>query len=852
MTIETQTPRVVFIGNGGRGPFTLQDGSGNPIRLRIATDLVVWRYASTTDEVGEQLVYSTDFTVTNTDPDNASFSLTVAQDVLTSSQRLLAYRSQDVAQDLNLTLGGQYGGPADMAQRDIVTEQIQELRRDVDRAVKADWRATTVPALPLPPSTGLSLLGRNAAGEIVYAGVADIPSGTPVDADWLALLELDPSEALGWYNVLAYGAVGDGVTDDLAAIHACRDAAGPGATIFFPAGTYLLSSNISIANSNQTWLFDDNATLKVANGSTAALMRILAAGTKIRNLSANNNRSNAPNGGGIIVSADGTAVSTAPGPANVEIDFRDIYECGSYGVYAINAPGIKVTATRMAGFTTTPIFIFLSAGSGAIEGPIVKAEIDLTAEDPNTYNHPAVIIRGREGGGNRFKGGDFDIKARLPDDADNSTVIALELKAVDYWHAKVHHEGGAMCLSLAECKGGSYSVAGGGASHYTVEFGGGCEDITGYGPCDVRNPATNNPRGLYPLAFQGPSGGGVGLNKNCWHFGSLHGATAAQSILLDNAQDCGWMGTANLGLSNYMIYADEQNGFDASGIFNGESGGDFLAYLRNATGRMNIRGRASGFDNGGIGIEADTAITIDNVSMSVTFEDSAGGGYSTTLSGGAVLGDNITAQNCGGQFFGSSSRRGQVLNLKRALYDIEGTGSPEAAVTAGIGSIYRRIDGSDGAALYIKSSGSGNTGWDAAPYYEEGTFNATITFATPGNLSVSYANQLCTYTRRGNRVEVGVNLVFTPTFTTASGALRIAGMPFTIANDQDTAGMIRDITSQFTWPASRTQLVVYPNSATSYLTIQAIGSGQNPSDIAASNMTSGAAHTLRLSVSYRI
>ncbi len=40
-----------------------------------------------------------------------------------------------------------------------------------------------------------------------------------------------------------------------------------------------------------------------------------------------------------------------------------------------------------------------------------------------------------------------------------------------------------------------------------------------------------------------------------------------------------------------------------------------------------------------------------------------------------------------------------------------GTGSPEGVVTANIGSMYLRRDGGAGTTLYIKESGTGNTGW---------------------------------------------------------------------------------------------------------------------------------------------
>jgi hypothetical protein len=42
-----------------------------------------------------------------------------------------------------------------------------------------------------------------------------------------------------------------------------------------------------------------------------------------------------------------------------------------------------------------------------------------------------------------------------------------------------------------------------------------------------------------------------------------------------------------------------------------------------------------------------------------------------------------------------------------------GSGSPEGVVTAPIGSLYTRTDGSAGSTLYVKESGSGNTGWSA-------------------------------------------------------------------------------------------------------------------------------------------
>ena len=47
------------------------------------------------------------------------------------------------------------------------------------------------------------------------------------------------------------------------------------------------------------------------------------------------------------------------------------------------------------------------------------------------------------------------------------------------------------------------------------------------------------------------------------------------------------------------------------------------------------------------------------------------------------------------------------------VVDLSGTGDPEGAITASVGSTFRRTDGGAATTLYIKESGAGNTGWVA-------------------------------------------------------------------------------------------------------------------------------------------
>jgi len=49
----------------------------------------------------------------------------------------------------------------------------------------------------------------------------------------------------------------------------------------------------------------------------------------------------------------------------------------------------------------------------------------------------------------------------------------------------------------------------------------------------------------------------------------------------------------------------------------------------------------------------------------------------------------------------------------QTLYDRFGSGSPESVVTAPVGAVYHRTDGGAGTSLYVKESGTGNTGWVA-------------------------------------------------------------------------------------------------------------------------------------------
>ena len=99
---------------------------------------------------------------------------------------------------------------------------------------------------------------------------------------------------------------------------------------------------------------------------------------------------------------------------------------------------------------------------------------------------------------------------------------------------------------------------------------------------------------------------------------------------------------------------------------------------------------------------------------------------STTLDGHEFVGNTSRGHTVAGLKFGSTALVTNTRLRDNNFVDgivgtgtgtdygvLEGTGTPEGAVSATIGTMYRRKDGGAGTTLYVKESGTGNTGWVA-------------------------------------------------------------------------------------------------------------------------------------------
>lgn len=75
-----------------------------------------------------------------------------------------------------------------------------------------------------------------------------------------------------WADVKAWGAVGDGVTDDTEAVRAAVESLGLGGTVLFPLGTYVLSDTVTMPDSDLYVCFAPGCTVKLVGAMTAFLV----------------------------------------------------------------------------------------------------------------------------------------------------------------------------------------------------------------------------------------------------------------------------------------------------------------------------------------------------------------------------------------------------------------------------------------------------------------------------------------------------------------------------------------------------------------------------------------------------
>lgn len=156
----------------------------------------------------------------------------------------------------------------------------------------------------------------------------------------------------------------------------------------------------------------------------------------------------------------------------------------------------------------------------------------------------------------------------------------------------------------------------------------------------------------------------------------------------------------------------------------------------------------------------------------------------------------------------------------------------------------------DGLVMIFVSEGSGN--WrELSQTTARGTWTPTITFSTPGNLSVTYSARQGVWRKLGKTVTLEWEAVTSAfTHTTASGGVSITGQPFTAASPTGTFQWIGPMAFQGITKASYTQFTSRIAATGTAVLVLADGSGVGDSAVQASDMPTGGAVVLRGSVTF--
>ena len=214
-----------------------------------------------------------------------------------------------------------------------------------------------------------------------------------------------------------------------------------------------------------------------------------------------------------------------------------------------------------------------------------------------------------------------------------------------------------------------------------------------------------------------------------------------------------------------------------------------------------------------------------------------------------IAADNnlVTTASAGQGVVLPSYSAGDILIANGATVDV--LVYPASGASLNNGSANAAITLVPGAAATFKAISATSVLVVIAPSYSASTWTPVLTFATAGDLAVVYSLQSGWYVKVGNLVTAGYSIITsTFTHTTASGAVRITGLPVASANTSIGTLQWRGITK-----AGYTDISTLASAANgSLLTVPAHGSGVAPSSVAAADMPTGGTVALIGTVQYPV
>jgi hypothetical protein len=194
-----------------------------------------------------------------------------------------------------------------------------------------------------------------------------------------------------YVSVKDYGAVGDGVTDDTAAIQAAMDAASDGNALFFPKGRYVVSSTINCIREHFRLFGESSPSQNASNQQEGSVLEFSQTATQ--GIIFDDDQSVTTNSTRCITIQDmGFVGSTTSGI----LQFNDAPQINIENVFIDNqtsGSGVGINFIRCFLISMKASFVFKSANERATD----SIGIRLTLDNPQLaglYNFDSVTVRG--------------------------------------------------------------------------------------------------------------------------------------------------------------------------------------------------------------------------------------------------------------------------------------------------------------------------------------------------------------------------------------------------------------------------------------------------------------------------
>jgi len=489
-------------------------------------------------------------------------------------------------------------------------------------------------------------------------------------------------------------------TADMTAVfHAARDAAGVGGTVLVKRGLYYVA-NCTLNVEDQCWVFEAGSEVRSTNGATTDAFIVTADGVSMRGVGVIDNGALAAGAsyhcikvnGADNVTIKGLSVGGAKGPCigvydadNTNIIENQFFNTWYAAVYAQpltkNMTGISISGNTVTNTTSV--------------GTDYKYGFNVHTDGAAAYSITDVVITG-----NRLRYPLSTAQFPLLIEVYGGPTTSRKIISATITGNSTY--GGGMGCSLS---GVEVATVTGNTVLSPYKYG-----IEGADTKTATISANVIKGGERGIALSSTSSGNItmagnaisGTTSACIYASQV---TAFVSITGGSLAPVSGQAITMLSCKNWAI---------GGGLVADGSGGGKKVVLLDKSDRGTISGiSAKDFTENAVLFFADDAVAYNRVTVSNCVWESIANSLVLTrqLSGGATTGRQFTW--IGNVSDADTSYRRDYLDVTNNIVDFMGAGTPEGVFSAGVGSIFRRTDGGASTTLYVKQTGTGNTGWAA-------------------------------------------------------------------------------------------------------------------------------------------